>query len=87
MCVCVCVYIRTNYHKSVQAKLEIGRRKHIVHPTGFGAYSSTCCKRTDNCAGADKEYKIKNKEKDKPRITGHWWGKFSVDRWMSLTEG
>ena len=29
---------------SVQAKLEVVRRKHIVHPTGFGAYSSTCCK-------------------------------------------
>ena len=29
---------------SVQAKLEVVRRKHIVHPTGFDAYSSTCCK-------------------------------------------
>ena len=36
---------------SVQAKLEVVRRKHIVHPTGFGAYSSTCYKGTDNCAG------------------------------------
>ena len=36
---------------SVQAKLEVVRRKHIVHLTGFGAYSSTCCKGTDNCAG------------------------------------
>ena len=27
---------------SVQAKLEVVRRKHIVHLTGFGAYSSTC---------------------------------------------
>ena len=35
---------------SVQAKLEVVRRKHIVHPTGFGAYS-TCGKGTDNCAG------------------------------------
>ena len=30
----------------VQAKLEVVRRKHIVHLTGFGAYSSTCCKET-----------------------------------------
>ena len=36
---------------SVQAKLEVVRRKHIVHPTGFSAYSSTCCKGTDSCAG------------------------------------
>ena len=36
---------------SVQAKLEVVRRKHIVHLKGFGAYSSTCCKGTDNCAG------------------------------------
>ena len=36
---------------SVQAKLEVIRRKHIAHPTSFGAYSSTCCKGTDNCAG------------------------------------
>ena len=36
---------------SVQAKLEVVRRKHIVHLTGFGAYSSTCYKETDNCAG------------------------------------
>ena len=35
----------------VQAKLEVVRRKHIVHPTGFGAYSSTCCEGKDNCAG------------------------------------
>ena len=35
---------------SVQAKLEVVRRKHIFHLTGFGAYSSTCCKGTDNCA-------------------------------------
>ena len=34
---------------SVQAKLEVIRRKHIVHLTG--AYSSTCYKGTDNCAG------------------------------------
>ena len=27
---------------SVQAKPEVVRRKHIVHLTGFGAYSSTC---------------------------------------------
>ena len=36
---------------SVQAKLEVLRRKHIVHPTGFGAYSSSCCKGTNNCVG------------------------------------
>ena len=36
---------------SVQAKLEVVRRKRIVHPTGFDAYSSTCCEGTDNCAG------------------------------------
>ena len=36
---------------SVQAKLQVVRRKHIVHLTGFGAYSSTCYKGTDNCAG------------------------------------
>ena len=36
---------------SVQAKLEVVGRKHIVHLTGFGAYSSTCYKGTDNCAG------------------------------------
>ena len=34
---------------SAQAKLEDVRRKHIVHLTGFGADSSTCCKETDNC--------------------------------------
>ena len=34
---------------SVQAKLEVVSRKHIVHLTGFGAYSSTCYKGTDNC--------------------------------------
>ena len=36
---------------SVQAKLKVVRRKHIVHPTCFGAYSSTFCKRIDNCVG------------------------------------
>ena len=36
---------------SAHAKLEVVRRKHIVHLTGFGAHSSTCCKATDNCAG------------------------------------
>ena len=36
---------------SVQAKLEVVRRKHIVHPIGFGAYFSTCCEGTDSCAG------------------------------------
>ena len=36
---------------SVEAKLEVVRRKHIVHPTGLGAYSPTRCKGTDNCAG------------------------------------
>ena len=36
---------------SGKAKVEVVRRKHIVHLTGFGAYSSTCCKGTDNCAG------------------------------------
>ena len=36
---------------SVQAKQEVVKRKHIIHLTGFGAYSSTCCKGTDNCAG------------------------------------
>ena len=44
------IYTRTNII-SVQAKLEVVRRKHSVHLTGFGAYSSTCCKGTDNCAG------------------------------------
>ena len=33
---------------SIQTKLGIVRRKHTVHPTGFGAYSSTCCKGSDN---------------------------------------
>ena len=44
---------------SVQAKLEVVRRKHIVHLTGFGTYSSTYCKGTDNCAstmGVDQLY-------------------------------
>ena len=36
---------------SVQAKLDVVRRKHIVHPAGFGAYSSTFCKGIDNCVG------------------------------------
>ena len=45
------IYILVQTVISVQAKLEVVRRKHIVHLTGFGAYSSTCCKGTDNCAG------------------------------------
>ena len=47
------IYTRTNYHTiiSVQAKVEVVRRKHFVHLTGFSAYSSTCCNGTDNCAG------------------------------------
>ena len=36
---------------SVQAKIEVVRRKHIIHTKGFGAYTSTCCKRTDNWPG------------------------------------
>ena len=50
--ICIYIYTRTNYHKcpSQTTKLEIVRRKH-VHLTSFGAYSSTCCKGTDNCAG------------------------------------
>ena len=36
---------------SVQAELKVVRRKRIVYPTYFGAYSSTCCKETDNSAG------------------------------------
>ena len=38
----ICILAQTII--SVQAKLEVVRRKHIVHLTGFGAYSSTCCK-------------------------------------------
>ena len=45
------MYILVQTIISVQAKLEVVRRKHIVHLKGFGAYSSTCCKGTDNCAG------------------------------------
>ena len=45
------MYILVQTITSVQAKLEVVRRKHIVHLTGFGAYSSTCCDGTDNCAG------------------------------------
>ena len=45
------IYILVQTIISVQAKLEVIRRKHIVHLTGFGAYSSTCYKGTDNCAG------------------------------------
>ena len=45
------IYILVQTIISVQAKLEVVRRKHIVHLTGFGAYSSTCYKGTDNCAG------------------------------------
>ena len=45
------IYILVQTIMSVQAKLEVIRRKHIVHLTGFGAYSSTCYKGTDNCAG------------------------------------
>ena len=45
------IYILVQTIMSVQAKLEVVRRKHIVHLTGFGAYSSTCYKGTDNCAG------------------------------------
>ena len=37
---------------SIQAKLEAVRRKHFVHPTRFCAYSSTCCKGINNCAGS-----------------------------------
>ena len=36
------IYILVQTIISVQAKLEVVRRKHIVHLTGFGAYSSTC---------------------------------------------
>ena len=35
------IYILVQTVISVQAKLEVVRRKHIVHLTGFGAYSST----------------------------------------------
>ena len=35
------IYILVQTIMSVQAKLEVVRRKHIVHLTGFGAYSST----------------------------------------------
>ena len=45
------IYILVQTITSVQAKLEVVRRKHIVHLTGFGAYSSTCYKGTNNCAG------------------------------------
>ena len=34
-----------------QNKTEVIGRKHTAHPTGFGAYSSTCYKGTDNWAG------------------------------------
>ena len=46
-CACACAHT----HTDVKATLEVVRRKHIVHLTGFGAYSSTGCKGTDNCAG------------------------------------
>ena len=42
------IYILVQTIISVQAKLEVVRRKHIVHLTGFGAYSSTCYKGTDS---------------------------------------
>ena len=42
------IYILVQTIMSVQAKLEVVRRKHIVHLTSFGAYSSTCYKGTDN---------------------------------------
>ena len=45
------IYTLVQTITSVQAKLEVVRRKHIIYPTGLGAYSSTCCKATDNCAG------------------------------------
>ena len=45
------IYILVQTVISVQAKLEVIRRKHIVYLTGFGAYSSTWCKRTDKCTG------------------------------------
>ena len=45
------VYILAQTIISVQAELEVVRRKHIVHLTVLGVYSSTCCKGTDNCAG------------------------------------
>ena len=45
------IYTLVQIFISFQAKLEVIRRKHIVHPIGFGSHSSTCCKGTDNCAG------------------------------------
>ena len=55
---------------SVQAKLEVVRRKHIVHPTGFGAFSSTCCKGTDNCAITMGVDQLDNAN-DNKRPSGH----------------
>ena len=45
----ICILVQTII--SVQAQLEVVRRKHIVHLAGFDAYSSTCYKGIDNCAG------------------------------------
>ena len=42
------IYTRTNYLISVQAKLEVVRKKHIVYLIGFGVYPPTCCKGTDS---------------------------------------
>ena len=45
------IYTLVQISLSVQAKLEVVRRKHTVRPSGFGAYSSTCCKGTNSYAG------------------------------------
>ena len=45
------IYTRTNYHTCPSQIRGRQEEKHIVHPTCFGAYSSTWCKGTDNCAG------------------------------------
>ena len=34
---------KSNNGLSIRTRTKVIRRKHIIQPTGFGAYSSTCC--------------------------------------------
>ena len=74
--ICIYIYIhiytRTNY---ISVQLEVVRSKHIVHATGFGAYSSICCKDEDTIVSWVKRPSCP---------TGMGWGLWGLRTWMNF---
>ena len=76
------IYPRTNYHKCPSQTRGRQEETHCVHLTGFGAYSSTCCKGTDNCAGTMGVDQLPSSTVWIMARLGVLWGFFLIDAQM-----